>query len=56
MFWYFLIGSALTVWVLLLLMAGERQYRLNEQEIKRRNDLAVAEAQRRHDAQIPIVG
>jgi hypothetical protein len=56
MFWYFLIGSVLTIWTLLLLMAGERQYRLNEMETKRRNEAIAVEKKRRHDAQIPFVG
>ena len=58
MMWYLIIGTALTGWTLLLLLASERQRRLNELEVKRQQH-AVALA-KQHKAErfddIPVVG
>ena len=58
MIWYLAMGVALTVWALLLVLAGERQRRLIEIEARRREQLIALEKQLQKEAQqnIPSVG
>ena len=58
MTWYLIIGVALTGWTLLLLLASERQRRLNELETKHQQIAAALARQQkvqRYD-EIPVVG